>query len=66
MPQNQLKWTIVDKQYIVSNFHNMTDKDFADYFSKMKGVPVGIESVRKVRQRLKLKKPGGPPPRKII
>jgi len=54
-----IKWTEKERQFIIDNAATMKDKDLAEKISKMAGRTVTLDAVRKVRQKLGIKKKRG-------
>lgn len=53
------KWTNAEKEYIKANAHRLYDRELASRLSEMSGRRVTLDSVRKVRQKLGVKKSRG-------
>ena len=53
------KWTDTEKQYIKDNANEMYDKELALRLSEMSGRKITIDAIRKVRQKLGVKKGRG-------
>ena len=56
---NNKIWTDSIKNFIVNNADSLTDKELAEYISKMIGRTVTMEATRKQRQKLKVSKEPG-------
>ena len=54
-----IKWTEKERQFIIDNAATMKDKDLAEKISKMADRIVTLDAVRKVRQKLGIKKKRG-------
>ena len=54
-----IKWTEKERQFIIDNAATMKDKDLAEKISQMAGRIVTLDAVRKVRQKLGIKKKRG-------
>jgi hypothetical protein len=54
-----VKWTDKERQFIIDNAATMKDKDLAERISEMAGRTVTLDAVRKVRQKLGIKKKRG-------
>ena len=54
-----IKWTEKERQFIIDNAATMKDKDLAEKISKLAGRIVTLDAVRKVRQKLGIKKKRG-------
>ena len=54
-----IKWTDKERQFIIDNAANMKDKDLAERISEMADRTVTLDAVRKVRQKLGIKKKRG-------
>ena len=54
-----IKWTEKERQFIIDNAATMKDKDLAEKISQLAGRIVTLDAVRKVRQKLGIKKKRG-------
>lgn len=54
-----IKWTETEKDFIRANAANMKDKDLAEELTSIAGREVTLEAVRKVRQKLGIRKKSG-------
>lgn len=54
-----IKWTEKERQFIIDNAATMKDKDLAEKISHLAGRIVTLDAVRKVRQKLGIKKKRG-------
>jgi hypothetical protein len=54
-----VKWTEEEKDYIRDNAQTMKDKDLAKNLSDMSGRTITVDALRKVRQKLGIKKKHG-------
>ena len=54
-----IKWTEKERQFIIDNAATMKDKDLAEKISQMADRTVTLDAVRKVRQKLGIKKKRG-------
>ena len=54
-----IKWTEKERQFIIDNAATMKDKDLAEKISQLAGRVVTLDAVRKVRQKLGIKKKRG-------
>tara|TARA_R100000742_G_C4254420_1_gene72462 strand:- start:570 stop:782 length:213 start_codon:yes stop_codon:yes gene_type:complete len=54
-----IKWTDKERQFIIDNAATMKDKDLAEKISEMADRTVTLDAVRKVRQKLGIKKKRG-------
>ena len=54
-----IKWSEKERQFVIDNAATMKDKDLADKISQMAGRTVTLDAVRKVRQKLGIKKKRG-------
>lgn len=54
-----IKWTDSEKKYIRDNAHRLKDVDLAKDISKSSGRHVSLQAVRKMRQKLGVKKQSG-------
>ena len=54
-----IKWTDDERQFIKDNAAFMKDKELAEKISDMSGRKVTLDAVRKVRQKLGIKKKQG-------
>ena len=54
-----IKWTEKERQFIIDNAATTKDKDLAEKISQMAGRTVTLDAVRKVRQKLGIKKKRG-------
>jgi len=54
-----IKWTIADKNFIRHNAHRLKDSEIADQLTSNSGRVFTLESVRKMRQKLGIKKQAG-------
>lgn len=55
-----IKWTDFEKQIVLNNYNSMTDNEICQLINQG-GVKHSLDSVRKFRQRLNLKKAKGRP-----
>ena len=54
-----IKWTEKERQFIIDNAATMKDKDLAEKIGQMADRTVTLDAVRKVRQKLGIKKKRG-------
>ncbi len=54
-----IKWTDAEKKYIRDNAHRLKDVELAEHISKSSGRHVSLQAVRKMRQKLGVKKQSG-------
>lgn len=54
-----IKWSENDKNFIRDNAHRMKDADIAESLTEQTGRKVSLQAVRKMRQKLGLKKKCG-------
>jgi|TARA_Y100001938_G_scaffold104880_1_gene143135 transposase len=54
-----IKWTEEDKQFVIDNSKYMKDKEVAEKLSEQAGRKVSLDAVRKMRQKLGIKKKQG-------
>jgi len=54
-----IKWTVEEKEFIRKNAGFMKDKDLAQKISDESGRPVTVDALRKIRQKLGIKKRHG-------
>jgi hypothetical protein len=54
-----VKWSESEKNFIRNNAHLMKDKEIADLLTKQSGREVTLQAVRKVRQKMGIKKKSG-------
>ena len=54
-----IKWTEKERQFIIDNAATMKDKDLAEKISQMADRTVTLDAVRKVWQKLGIKKKRG-------
>jgi hypothetical protein len=54
-----IKWTEKERQFVIDNAATMKDKDLAEKISQMADRTVTLDAVRKVRQKLGIKKKRG-------
>ena len=54
-----IKWTLEEKEFIRDNAGFMKDKELAQALADKSGRPVTIDALRKVRQKLGIKKRHG-------
>ena len=54
-----VKWTEKEKEYIKDNAHLMKDRELAKNLSSKSGRHISIDALRKVRQKLGIKKRHG-------
>lgn len=54
-----VKWTEEEKDYIRDNAQTMKDKDLAKNLSDMSGRTITVDALRKVRQKIGIKKKHG-------
>tara|TARA_R110000744_G_scaffold138442_1_gene249264 strand:+ start:2289 stop:2495 length:207 start_codon:yes stop_codon:yes gene_type:complete len=54
-----IKWTEKERQFIIDNAATMKDKDLAEKISQIADRTVTLDAVRKVRQKLGIKKKRG-------
>jgi ribosomal protein S24E len=53
------KWTEHEKNYVYQNASTMTDKEIAAFLTKTCGRTVTLNAVRKIRQKMGIKKASG-------
>lgn len=54
-----VKWTEADKSFVRENAHVLKDQEIANCLSERTGRKVSLEAVRKMRQKLGIKKKCG-------
>jgi len=54
-----IKWSESDKNFVRENAHRMKDKDIAKILTEQTGRQVSLQAVRKMRQKLGVKKKSG-------
>jgi hypothetical protein len=54
-----VKWTPEEKQYIIDNSSHMKDKELSEKLTEKTGRAVTLDAVRKMRQKLGVKKKHG-------
>jgi len=54
-----VKWTEADKAFVKENAHSLKDQEIANALSERTGRKVSLEAVRKMRQKLGIKKKCG-------
>ena len=54
-----VKWTEEEKEYIRENAQFMKDRELAKKLSDKSGRPISVDALRKVRQKLGIKKKHG-------
>ena len=54
-----IKWTEKERQFVIDNAATMKDKDLAEKISQIADRTVTLDAVRKVRQKLGIKKKRG-------
>jgi hypothetical protein len=54
-----IKWSENEKTFVRENAHRMKDKDIAKNLTEQSGREVSLQAVRKMRQKLGVKKKSG-------
>lgn len=54
-----VKWSENEKTFVRENAHRMKDKDIAKILTERSGREVSLQAVRKMRQKLGVKKKSG-------
>jgi len=54
-----VKWTSEEKQYIIDNSSHLKDKELSEKLTEKSGRAVTLDAVRKMRQKLGIKKKHG-------
>ena len=54
-----VKWSENEKTFVRENAHRMKDKDIAKIVTEQSGREVSLQAVRKMRQKLGVKKKSG-------
>tara|TARA_R110000824_G_scaffold128568_3_gene289470 strand:- start:2486 stop:2689 length:204 start_codon:yes stop_codon:yes gene_type:complete len=54
-----VKWTPEEKQYIIDNSSHLKDKELSEKLTEKSGRVVTLDAVRKMRQKLGIKKKHG-------
>jgi len=54
-----IKWSDAEKNFVRTNAHTMKDGDIASQLSESSGRTITLQSVRKMRQKLGIKKLAG-------